>query len=457
MSGNERGHVALALLFALLLAAGGMALLTRGGDHLRVAAARCRRRLEASALEQALLLGLHRYREALAVAAPLAWSGPETGFFSAATFPAWSEDGIEVRHEFSCPPWRDEDGFRVMRVKDLVRARRSGGRLELAGRAGVELLAGDIPANELGLLVSDPQAADAAHYLADRNVTHAGSLLPLGGGLSVQADPGRLLCAALGLPGEMPDWWRIREAFGLPASPAPVPPGVYLARSEGDVQAVFVEGDLERLAFAAGSGRQEIAFERDGQRLEMSYVPGESGLSWSGGEAADIAGCRFAGRIVVRGSVWSLEQEGEAAFLADSRIELLASGRVIVATGLESGHLLTGAARLPKLLLMTCGEDFFGGGAVTADVVFANGGNTVVEAQVAAAGSLVNGKGSVGISGGVIAGGIDNRGSLRVEGTAGRFALGRLARLPGFKMLRDFRVEFIEERDDVQPQGIDGR
>jgi hypothetical protein len=456
MSANERGHVALALLFALLLAASGMALLTQGGEHLRVAAARCQRRLEASALEQALLLGLHRYREALAAAEPMAWAGTETGFFSAASFPPWSEGGVEGRHEFRCRPWRAEDGFRVMRVENLVRTKRRGGRLEFAGRAGVELLAGDIPANEVGLLVSDPQAADAARYLAERNVTHAGSLIPQAGDLSVQPDPGRLLCAALGLPVEMPDWWRIREAFGLPASFEPVPPGVYLARSGGEVQAVYVEGDLERLAFAAGACRQGIAFERDGRRLEMRYVPGEDGLSWSGGEALEVADCRFAGRIVVHGCVWSLEQEGAAAFLADSRIELLASGRVIVATGLESGHLVTGVPRLPKLLLMTCNEDFFGGGAVTADVAFADNGETVVEAQVAAAGSLVNGKGSVSISGGVIAGGIDNRGNLNVAGAAGQFALGRLARLPGFKMLRDFRIEFIEERGDAQPQGTDG-
>lgn len=456
MSTGERGNVALALLFAALLAAAGMALLTRGGEHLRVAAARCQRRLEASALEQALLLGLHRYREALAAAEPMAWAEPGTAFFSAEAFPAWSEDGIAGRHEFRFRPWREEDGFRLMRVEDLVRTRRPGGRLELAGRAGVELLAGDIPANEVGLLVSDPQAADAASYLAGRGVTHAGSLLPLAGGLSVQADPGRLLCAALGLPVEMPDWARIREAFALPASSEPVPPGVYLARSEGEVRAVYAEGDLERLAFAAAGGRQRIAFECGGRRLEMSYVPGEAGLSWSGGEGPDVAGCRFAGRIVVHGGVGSVEQEGAAAFLAGSRIELLASGRLVVTTGLESENLALGAPRLPKLLLLACGEDFFGGGKVDGDVAFAHDGETTVEAQVIAGGSLINGEGSVNISGGVIAGNIANRGQVRVEGAAGDFALGRALRLPGLRMLRDFCVDFIEERSDGEPQGTDG-
>lgn len=455
MSMNQRGNVALALLFAMLLAASGMALLTRGGDHLRIAAARCQRRLEASALEQALLLGLHRYREALAVAEPMAWAGPETAFFSAEAFPPWSEDGIAGSHEFRCRPWREEDGFRLMRVEDVVRTRRPGGRLEFAGRAGVELLAGDIPANEIGLLVSDPQAADVASYLADRGVTHAGSLLPLAGGLTVQADPGKLLCSALGLPIETPDWPRIREAFGLPASSEPVPPGVYLARSGGDVRAVYVEGDLERLAFAAGSGRQKIAFERGGRRLEMSYVPGEDGLSWSGGEGPDVAGCRFAGRIVIHGSVGSVEQEGAAAFLAGSRIELLASGRLVVATGLESEHLETGTPQLPKLLLLTCGEDFFGGGRVDADVVFVHGGETTVEAQVIAGGSLVNGEGNVHVSGGVIAGSIASRGQVSVEGAAGDFELGRALRLPGFRMLRNFGVDFIEERSDGEPPGTD--
>lgn len=456
MSMGERGNIALAMLFAVLLAASGMALLTRGGDHLRIAAARCQRRLESSALEQVLLHGLHRYREALAAAEPMAWAGPETGFFSAEAFPAWSEDGIEGRHEFHFRPWREEDGFRVMRVEDLVRTRRPDGRLEYAGRAGVELLTGDIPASEIGLLVSDPQAVDAAAYLAGRGVTHAGAVLPLAGGLSVQADPGRLLCAALGLPVEVPDWPRIREAFGLPASADPVPPGIYLARSGDEVRAVYVEGGLERLVLTAANGRQEIVFEDGGRRLEMSYVPGEDGLSWSGAGGPDVAGCRFAGRIVVHGSVGSVAQEGAAAFLAASRIELLASGRLVVATGLESGNLEIGTPRLPKILLMTCGEDFFGGGPVSADVAFVHSGETTVEAQVIAAGSLVNDEGAVRVCGGVIAGGVDNRGRLSVEGTAGEFALGRALRLPGFRMLRDFRVDFIEERSDDGPQGTDG-
>lgn len=455
MSMGERGNIALALLFALLLAASGMALLTRGGDHLRVAAARCQRRLEGAALEQALLLGLHRYREALAAADPMAWTGPETAFFSAETFPGWSEDGVAGRHEFRCRPWREEDGFRLMRVEDLVRTRRPGGRLECAARASVELLAGDIPANEIGLLVSDPAAVDAAAYLAGRNVTYGGSLLPMAGGLSVQAAAGRLLCAALGLPVETPDWALLREAFGLPASVDPVPPGIYLSRAGNEVLAVYVEGDLERLVMTAGNGRQGIAFEQGGRRLEMSYVPGEDGLSWSGVEGPEVAACRFTGRIVVHGSVWSVVQEGAAAFLAASRIELLASGRLVVATGLESENLETGAPRIPKMLLMTCSEDFFGDGPVDADVAFTSGGETTMEAQVIAGGSLVNGGGSVRICGGVIAGGVVNRGRVTVEGAAGDFALGRALRLPGLRMLRDFCVDFIEERSDGEPPGTD--
>jgi hypothetical protein len=252
------------------------------------------------------------------------------------------------------------------------------------------------------------------------------------------------LCAALGLPVEVPDWRRIREAFGLEPGAAPVPAGIYLARGLSGIDAVFVEGDLQTLEFGAVAGRQTIVFGQGGGSHELSYRPGEDSLAWSG--EGDVAGARFNERIVVHGSVFSVAQSGAAAFLDDAHVELLVNGRLVIASGLECENLAPGSDRFPKLLLMTCANDFFSGEETAADVVIAAEGEATVQAQVIAAGRLVNGAGKVQVSGGLFAADIENQGHLQVNGARSNFALGRMIRLPGFKLLRDFRVRYIEER-----------
>lgn len=443
---GDRGNIVLALLFALLLAASGLTLLTHTNYHLQIVAARRDKRLEAAALEQALLLGLHRFRAKLAVADMNAYAVPESDFFNHVTFPDLEEEGILIRQRFSSLALAEFDGFRRTRILDHVRAGRRGGGLEYTGRCAVDLVAGSIPVGEAGLLVAGPDAGSAAAYLAERGVEYAGAQLPLVGDYALQVETGRLLCSTLGLPVEVPNWRRIREKFHLEPSDAPIPPGVYLAGDEGEVTAVFVEGDLQTLEFNAGGGWQSLTFCRDGRREELRYQPGQASLVWSGG--GDFAGARFGEKIIVHGSVWDIEQSGAAAFLAASRLELLASGRLVVRSGLAGESLATGKEKLPGLLLMTSDRDFFSNEAVAADVVVAVDGEALIQAQVIAAGKLVNGAGSVEITGGLFARAIENGGRLRTAGAGNGFAFAAGVRLADFKLLKNFRVHFIEEAGD---------
>ncbi len=453
MSVDRRGHVVLVLLFALLLAACGMALLSHGELHVQVVAARRNRRMAATAREQALLLGLHRYREKLAGAELQSAADPEAELSGPDLLPPWNEGEIEVSLESSRRLLRCGEGFRVTRIEGLLRAVSRGGRQEHAGRASVDLVSGDVPAGEAGLVIGGTPAP-AAFWLAGHGVSYHGSLLPQVGCPAMAIDQGKLLAAALGLAVELPDWRAIREAFGLEPSGAPVLPGVYLAGDAGKVPAVFVEGDLQKLVFVAALGWQEITFVSGGQSRKLRYRPSEASLSWSGDPGRD--GACFGEKIVVHGNVWEIRQEGKAAFLDGSRIELLASGRMNVATGLEGENLELGNKRFPKVLLMTCGRDFFSNEAVDGGVAFIQAGDAVVDAQVIAAGPVVNGQGRLDLGGGLLAAGIENQGEIHVAGAAGDFELGRQVRLPGFRLLRDFRIHFIEERSHDESQGADG-
>jgi len=445
---ETRGNIVLALMFALLLAASGLALLSHSSIHLKIVAARRDKRLEAAALEQALLFRLHGYREKLGAADMNAYADPESGFFNNAVFPDLEEGGVLGRQRFEFLALAESDGFRRTRVLNHILCRRPGGGLEYAGRAGVDLLSGDIPAGEFGLLVARDGTEDAAAFLSGRSVEVAGGQLPLVGDYAIRAETGRLLCEALGLPVEVPDWRRIREKFLLEPSAAPIPPGIYLARDEGNVTAVFVEGDLQKLEFSAGDGWQAIAFSRDGRSDVLRYQPGLASLAWSGEEGSAVAGFRFNEKIIVHGSVWDIEQSGAAAFLPAARVELLACGRLVVRSGLVGTNLDPGGEKFPALLLMTAGRDFFSAEAVACDVVIDVAGESTVQAQIIVAGKLVNGSGSVEVSGGLFAADIENAGRLRIEGAKGQFAFGAGALLPDFKFLQNFRVHFIQEGAD---------
>lgn len=444
---SRRGNIVVVLMFTLLVAASGTALLLHTDTHMKIVAVRRERRLEAAALGQELLLRLHRFRETLAQADMNAYAAPEDDFFNATHFPAVAEKGMQSGHDFSRFVLRDAGAFRAIRILDLVRTRRRDGRLECSARAAVDLVSGDIPIGEFGLLVAQKGESTAATFLAGRGVDYGGAMLPQVGEFPLANGLRGMLSAALGLPVEVPDWRRIREAFGLEPSAAPLAPGVYLAREDEEVKAVFVEGDLQKLVFSAANGWQSIVFSQDDRCCELRYRPGEGALEWSGADGPAVAGMRFKEKVVVHGSVWSVEQGGTAAFLPAARLELLACGRLVVRSGLESEGLTLGQERFPCLLLMTTASDFFTGAGVKADVVFDVDGPAIVQAQVVSAGTLINGRAVIDLTGSLACGAIANEGIVRVGAAQGGFVLDDQAVVRGFKFLKNFRIHFIEEKN----------
>ena len=125
----ERGHIVLALLFVLLLSVSGLALLTHTGLHLKIIAARKDKRLAAVALEQALMLSLHRYREKLAAADMNAFPEPESEFFNRVTFPDQAGRRVLEPPPIRSLTLRDDDDFRVVRIFDRMQTSRGGSPL----------------------------------------------------------------------------------------------------------------------------------------------------------------------------------------------------------------------------------------------------------------------------------------------------------------------------------------
>jgi hypothetical protein len=441
-----RGNIVVSLLFILLLSVSGLALLTHSDFHVKIVAARKGKWQAAAVLEQALLLDLHLYREKLAAADMNAFRAPENDFFNHATFPDQTNSDCLSQNHFSSYILRSGEDFCLIRIFNRIEARKVGSRLQAAGQAGVDLLKGNIPADEFALVVNKEIEESPAAYLAGRGVEYPGAQLPLVGKLVVASETGRLLAETLHLSSSVPDWRRIREKFNLEPADAPVPPGIYLVQAEGTVAAVFVEGDLQKLEFSAGGGWQTVTFLQNNLQSELRYQPGLGSLVWSGSEP--VAGQAFAEKIIVHGNIWDIEQAGAAALLSTSRLQLLACGQMIVRSGLVCENLDLQKEKFPALMLMTAGRDFFADAAVNADIVFDTAGEKTVQAQVLAAGSLVNVAGAVEVTGGLYTGDIQNAGRLQVDAFAGQFTFSKYVILPNFKFLKNFRVHFIQEGAD---------
>jgi hypothetical protein len=219
-----------------------------------------------------------------------------------------------------------------------------------------------------------------------------------------------------------------------------------LALAAGLVEAIFVEGNLQMLEFKAANDRQSIVFWQDNRSFELNYLPGQKSVLWSGKEA--VSGYGFAEKIIVHGNIWAIEQSGNAAFVADSRIQILASGKMVISSGLACENLGLGKTKFANLLLMTSDKDFFSGDEINADIVITTGTDSTVEAHLLAAGKLIHGDGLLKLSGSLIAGDIENSGRLQIRALAGQFDFPACLSLKNFKCLQNFRVHFITEGSD---------
>jgi hypothetical protein len=161
-----------------------------------------------------------------------------------------------------------------------------------------------------------------------------------------------------------------------------------------------------------------------------------------------VSGYGFAEKIIVHGNIWAIEQSGNAAFEADSRIQVLASGKMVVRSGLECENLGVQKTKFANLLLMTSNKDFFSGDETNADIIMATGADSTVEAHLLAAGNLIHGDGLLKLSGSLIAGDIQNSGRLLVKALAAQFDFPASLNLKNFQCLQNFRVHFITAGSD---------
>ncbi len=383
---NRRGSIVLAAIFILLLSCVSFAVLTQAIDHERIVRAREKRRLSAESSRNGLvaevaltLRWLETHRRV-----PSGLPGQPLKVFPnrPLTLPA----GLILEHR---PVNREIDRSPTlcrMEYDDTISARTTPRAIPYLALLRAEIWQGEIPLPQLGVWLSGegPEGPAEPSPLAGLEVRQG--LPPLLAPLQVRGEAGDLLLAALSLKSRQSDYREIRTRLGLSAGTAPPPAGIYPILREGEISALYVQGDVERMLLLAIDEKQQVTIALAGIEETFRYTPGKAdcqSLSAPGEPRL------FAQQILVNGAIHSLAGGGDAAMLPECQLLIASAGRITV-----TGHLTAATSQRPglspPLTLLAGRKDLVTGNSCEGGVTLLGKVELQLEAHLVVDGDLVN-------------------------------------------------------------------
>ena len=441
---NARGSILLSSMVMVLLAAAALALLTQTVFHLRILRGRDAHRQQLQSLERPLMAYLHGFQRAAAEADFNALGAVDADTL-AGIFPEPDEPGLS--RSLRVVAQSAARGSKKFAVTNDIRSACRQPDMALAAQAAFDILDGEVPLSEFPLLLNRPRPESAARFLEENGVRLAGGDRARVEPVAVSFDAAEFLLDALKISGQIPDWRLIREKLGLAPADEPPAPGVYLSREGERSEAIFVQGNLERLVFSIVGTRQRLLLTQGGRDTLLEYTPGESGFYFEPPGAEEPL--RFGEKILVNGDVAALAQEGEYAFLENARLQLLSAGSVRITSNLNARHLqaLPQQTILSSLLIATAASSFVAQEQRNADIVFAGNSPLDIEAQIMTPGAVVNLAPELRLTGTLYAGELRNGGQMTVAYRTNDWPEAGCWQAIDYRLLKRFRVPFIKEEE----------
>lgn len=452
----QKGFIAVSLSIILFMSLMGLMLLTYCFTHTKIVRSRSFKIKETDCLYQDLVCYLHNFRERILTDDIQGNGAPETGYFNGDVFSGTllnPHNGHTVTHSFT---WLDFPlgTYKRTRVTARLHAYSASGRHPYHLLSGVHIgvLSGDIPLPLFSFVVDTTPPVPTKTFFEEKKVSG-------GDGKKVAEDIDKkenitgFLVDTLRLSGNVLTWREIREKLGLPTSDEPVPEGIHLLTEDGVLHAMVIQGDVEKIIFSTGSGGaadpvQKIRIIKETVSHEISYRPGDPFLQcW---DTSVVQETYFGEKITVNGNVWSISQEGDAAFLDTSAITLTISGQAVIRSSLQTRNLELKEMELTNLTLACGKEDLFNGGGDAGVVVDAPEEEVDVHASVITEGKFTNHSQQLNLSGSVSCGQLENNGSIDIRRTprSANPAVSPYFQVLGFCIIDDVSVTYIQEVSD---------
>jgi hypothetical protein len=255
------------------------------------------------------------------------------------------------------------------------------------------------------------------------------------------------LIDSLKIGGEILNWENLRKKFGLEIKDEVIEKGIYFIVEGNVLESIFIQDDLQRLIFSAENGLQIIQFYIAGELYELRYPPGQEGFFYWDNQVKNDS--FFKEKIVVNGSVWSVEQKNDLAFHDDSRITLFVSGKTVIRTSLKAEHLDVKKMNIPKLTLICSNNSLFNS-PDQSEVMVAAPGKTTTEVSFLVNGTFSNQCPDLKIGGNVFAKDLKNEGVMGIFPRKFNALLSVYFFTRDFKCVYQFIIDCIEEIHDVE-------
>ena len=449
---DNKGNILMSILLLVLVTFLGLGLLNVTIFHTRIRGARNYKNTAVERMEQELIYYLHHFREKVMNTSIKDIPHPETEFFNRVQFPDSKgilDNKLSITNSFSYVDF-PFNGFTKFRVRDCIHVSSGKNNYALNSEVFVDMVCGRIPLMFFPFFLNKEIDKPEEIYLDENGVFDNNGGNPVIGELEVEIDTTGYLMECLGIPGDALTWALIRQKFGFELTDEPLPEGIHLLIEDGVLRCIFIQGDVDRLLFSTEGDIQKIVLIRGYTSREYHYKPGENYfLYWDDLRSEEML---YAENILVNGNIWSLEQDGDAAFTSNSNITLFATGEIVIRTNLKADDEGAGSnvVRSTHLTLLSCFEKVFGQEGktpgITVDTIDAEAGGTV-QVSIVTEGKVINKNPKLKVEGSVFGKELENEGILEIDHLDSNSACSNFFRTGEFNYIYHFHINSIEEEE----------
>jgi hypothetical protein len=445
---DNKGNMLLALIFVVLITFMGLSLLSFSIFHTWIRSARTQKITETGRMHQELIYYLHNFREDIFNEDLRAFTEPEIDYFNKDHFPdtpGHGSDNIIIKNSFTHRIFPREF-YKKIRVADSIDVSCTGNNYGIRAEVFIDMLSGQIPLTFFPFFLDKSIDLPEDIFMEQNNVKVADTTSPhmVIDDMEVEFNSSEFLLNCLDIKGTAITWAAMREKFGFEVSDDPIPEGIHLLVEEGMVKVIFIQGDVDRLVFSAAENVQKILVVKNGIPHEYHYKPGENYFISRDNQRQEE--WLFMERIAVNGNIWSVEQEGDAAFTETSNITLFASGTVVIRSDLETENFDLEKMKSTSLTLVVSGsEKLFNREDLKPGVTVEKEDETSIQASIVTDGKVVNKSSKLKVKGSIFCKDLENQGSIEIGHRNSNADCDSFFRTTDYKYIYHFHINLIEE------------
>lgn len=461
---KPKGNMIISLTSIVFISLLGISLLFHCITHIRIVKARNTKMKETDVLYQDMIYYLHHFRERIFQERIQDFYQPEIEFFNDTYFPDQATHNRNViAISFKFVEFL-KTGYKKTRVIAALHAHAGASSYppphpyHLKSEVTIDILSGKIPLTFFPLLVKKNIEIPTETFLKENQIINKSRKNVVVENIETELDFSGFLMDALKFTGTVMNWRAVREQLGLESSDDPIPEGPHLVVENGVVESVVIQGDVQQMVFFTDSQNllQKIRIIQNLIPYEIHYKPGENYfLCWNHSPAGNVL---FKEKILVNGDIFSIQQEGDAAFLENADIQLFVSGKIIIRSKLEREidvQPLDFENMERANLTVTAGKgEVFNRGSDRNEIIVDAGttGKTGLQVSMITAGKFTNKNpgAELKLTGSLYCTDLENHGTIEINHRQSSLAKNEsnYFKTVDFKTIDQFLLHFIEEVSD---------